>query len=284
MSPLHVADAADGVRLVQVAHPERRNQLDHATMVALAAALTSADDDPSVRCVVLAGAATVFAAGADLREMAALDGPALAAHPRTEAWQRIFTVGVPLVAAIEGPALGGGCELVQACDIVVAGAEATFGQPEIAIGWLPGAGGTQRLPRAVGKATAMQMVLTGQAIDAHRALAAGLVSEVVPAGEALARAMAIAKRIASMAPGAVRRAKAAVLAAYDGPMAHGASVERSHFLAQASSDERAAGIAAFLARTSGGSREATGRTHDGGDAIAPPPPPAVPPRGLEPPT
>jgi enoyl-CoA hydratase len=247
VSPVRVAGEAP-VRHVVLDHPERRNQLDHATMVALADALEAADADPAVRCVVVSGHATVFAAGADLREMAALDGPALASHPRTQAWQRIFGVGVPLVAAVEGPALGGGCELVQACDIVVAGAGATFGQPEIGVGWLPGAGGTQRLPRAVGKATAMLLVLTGQPMDAARALAAGLVSEVVPAGEALARATAIAERIASLAPGAMRRAKAAVLAAYEGPMAHGLAVERTHFQAQASSAERAEGIAAFFER------------------------------------
>lgn len=246
MSPLRVETPLDGVRRVTLDHPERRNQLDHATMVALADACEAADRDPSVRCLVLTGHASVFAAGADLREMAALDGAALAEHPRTLAWRRLFAIGLPMVAAVEGPALGGGCELVQTCDIVVAGTGASFGQPEIAIGWMPGAGGTQRLPRAVGKATAMQLVLTGDPIDAARALAAGLVSEVVPAGEALARAEAIAGRIASRAPTAVRRAKAAVLAAWDGPMAQGLGVEREHFLAQASSDERREGIAAFF--------------------------------------
>ncbi|MFN9351619.1 MAG: enoyl-CoA hydratase-related protein [Gemmatimonadota bacterium] len=247
MSPVRVTGEA-AIRHVVLDHPERRNQLDHATMQALADALEAADADPAVRCVVVAGHATVFAAGADLHEMAALDGPALAVHPRTRAWQRIFAIGVPLVAAVEGPALGGGCELVQACDVVIAGAGATFGQPEIGVGWLPGAGGTQRLPRSVGKATAMQLVLTGQPMPAERALAAGLVSEVVPAGEALARATAVAERIATLAPGAVRRAKAAVLAAFETPLAQGLEVERGHFQAQASSAERAEGIAAFLER------------------------------------
>lgn len=248
MSPVRSAPVADGIVRVTLDHPERRNQLDHATMVALADALDAADRDGAVRCVIVAGHASVFAAGADLHEMRVLDGPALADHPRTAAWQRIFTVGVPVVAAVEGPALGGGCELVQACDIVIAGEGATFGQPEIAVGWMPGAGGTQRLPRSLGKATAMQMVLTGDPIDARRALAAGLVSEVVPTGTALARAEQVAGRVASRAPGAVRRAKAAVLAAWDGPMAHGLAVEREHFQAQASSAERAEGIAAFLER------------------------------------
>lgn len=248
MSPVRRELPADGVVIVRIDHPERRNQLDHATMAAIAEQLDAADADPSVRCAVITGAATVFAAGADLREMAELDGPALATHPRTAAWQRIFRVGVPLVAAVEGPALGGGCELAQACDIVIAGEEARFGQPEITLGWMPGAGATQRLPRSVGKSLAMQMVLTGEPIDATRALEAGLVSEVVPAGMALERATAIARRIAAQAPGAVRRAKAAVLAAYDGPIADGLAVERTHFQAQASSEERAAGIARFLAR------------------------------------
>jgi enoyl-CoA hydratase len=246
MSPLRHDLTSDGVAVITLDHPERRNQLDHATMVALADALQAHDTNPAVRCVVVAGHPHVFAAGADLREMAQLDGPALANHPRTAAWSRIFAVGVPLVAAVEGVALGGGSELVQACDVVIAGANARFGQPEITLGWMPGAGATQRLPRSVGKATAMQLVLTGDPIGADRALACGLVSEVVPAGEALPRALAVAARIASHAPGAVRRAKAAVLAAWDGPMSHGLSVERTHFQAQASSDERAAGIRAFL--------------------------------------
>jgi enoyl-CoA hydratase len=248
VSPVRREPATNGVVTITLDHPERRNQLDHATMGGLADALEACDRDASVRCVVLAGHAKVFAAGADLHEMAQLDGPALATHPRTMAWTRIFAVGVPLVAAVEGVALGGGCELVQACDIVVAGALARFGQPEITLGWMPGAGATQRLPRSIGKSAAMQLVLTGDPMDAPRALACGLVSEVVAAGDALPRALAIAARIASHAPGAVRRAKAAVLAAWDGPMSHGLAMEREHFQAQASSDERAAGIAAFLAK------------------------------------
>lgn len=248
MQHIRCDSVAHGVLLITLSRPDVRNQLRHAAMTELADALEAADRDPRVRCVVLAGSDKYFAAGADLREMAELDGPALAAHPRTLAWQRIAAVGVPLVAAVEGVALGGGCELVQSCDIAIAGRNARFGQPEIGIGWMPGAGGTQRLTHAVGKSLAMQMILTGEPITADHALAAGLVSEVVVAGEALTRAMTIAAKIATHAPAAIRRAKAAILAANAIALTHGQTTEREGFLALASSPERTEGIAAFLER------------------------------------
>ncbi|MDX2183068.1 MAG: enoyl-CoA hydratase-related protein [Gemmatimonadaceae bacterium] len=246
IAPLTVTMPAAHVCLITLQRPSQRNALTHETMVALADALEAADANSDVRAVVMAGDARVFAAGADLREMAALDGPALAEHPRTVAWRRIAAVGVPVIAAVEGVALGGGCELVQCCDIAIAGADARFGQPEIGIGWMPGAGGTQRLPRAVGKSLAMQMVLTGEPITAARACEAGLVSEVVPAGEALPRALAIGSAIAAHAPAAIRHAKASVLAAYRGSIEDGLADERGRFQALASSEERREGIAAFL--------------------------------------
>jgi enoyl-CoA hydratase len=244
--PLLVSTPAPHLRLVTLCRPEQRNALTHDTMVALADALEAADHDASVRAVIIAGDARVFAAGADLREMAALDGTALATHPRTKAWQRIASVGVPVIAAVEGVAYGGGCELVQSCDIAIAGADARFAQPEIGIGWMPGAGGTQRLPRAVGKSLAMQMVLTGEPISAARACEAGLVSEVVAAGGALARALVIGSAIAAHAPSAIRQAKASVQAAYLGTLDEGLADERQRFQQLASSAERTEGIAAFL--------------------------------------
>lgn len=244
--PLVHSTPAPHIRLLTLSRPAQRNALTHETMVALADALDAADADTTVRAVIIAGDPRVFAAGADLREMAALDGPALASHPRTLAWQRIAAVGVPVIAAVEGVALGGGCELVQCCDIAIAGAEARFGQPEISVGWMPGAGGTQRLPRALGKSLAMQMILTGEPMSAARACEAGLVSEVVPAGEALPRALAIAAAIAAHAPLAIRHAKASVLAAFAGALDHGLADERRRFQLLASSEERREGIAAFL--------------------------------------
>lgn len=231
---------APGIVVLTLARPEERNTLRHRTMVALADALEALDADDAVRCVVLAGSDRAFAAGADIAEMAALDGPALEHHPRTLAWRRIWRVGCPLVAAVEGWALGGGCELVQSCDVVVAGAKARFGQPEITLGWMPGAGGTQRTARSLGKAMAMRLVLTGEPIDATTALAAGLVSEVVAAGEALARATALAATIAGYPRGATRAAKAAVLRAFETPLAEGLEEEHRAFRALASSEERRA--------------------------------------------
>ena len=143
------------------------------------------------------------------------------ADARTLAWQRIWRVECPLIAAVEGVALGGGCELVLSCDIAIAGAAARFGQPEISLGWTPGAGGTQRLARSVGKSVTMQMVLTGNPLDAPSARNAGLVSEVVAAGDALPRATAIAERIASQPRDAVRMLKHVVLRAYETPLRKG---------------------------------------------------------------
>lgn len=250
MAPVDLVVSAvdDGVAVVTLARPEARNALRHQTMVELADTFEALDADPSVRCVVLAGDQKVFAAGADIAEMAQLDGPALLHHPRTLAWQRIWRVGCPLVAAVEGWALGGGCELVLSCDIAIAGDRARFGQPEITLGWMPGAGGTQRLARSVGKSLTMQLVLTGDPIDAHAAREAGIVSEVVTNGSALARATAIAQRIASHPRGATRMAKQAVARAYETTLLDGLRDEHEAFRTLADSDERAQRMAAFLAR------------------------------------
>ncbi len=235
-----------GVTVLTLARPEARNALRHQTMQELADAIEAADRDPEVRCVVIAGDSRAFAAGADLAEMVELDGPALATHPRTLAWRRIWAAECPLVAAVEGWALGGGCELALSCDIVIAGERARFGQPEITLGWMPGAGGTQRLARGAGKSLAMQMVLTGDPIGADIALRAGIVSEVVPAGTALVRAEAVAARIAAHPRTATRLAKHAVLRAYDTPLRDGLAEEHTAFRTLASSEERNARIHTVL--------------------------------------
>jgi enoyl-CoA hydratase len=215
----------------------------------LADAIETADADASVRCVVLAGNAKAFAAGADIAEMRELDGPALVHHPRTIAWQRIWKTGCPMIAAVEGVAFGGGHELVLSCDIAIAGEAARFGQPEITLGWMPGAGGTQRLARSAGKSMTMQMVLTGDPIDASTALRVGIVSEVVPAGGALERATTIARRVASHPRGATRLARQAVLNAFELPLSEGVRDEQAAFRELASSDERQARMTAFLHRS-----------------------------------
>lgn len=238
----------DGVVVVTIARPEARNALRHQTMIELADVIDALDTNVAVRCAVIAGNERVFAAGADIAEMAALDGAALMSHPRTLAWQRLWRAEVPLVAAVEGWALGGGCELVLSCDIAIAGEGARFGQPEITLGWMPGAGGTQRLPRSAGKSLAMQLVLTGDPIDAATARAAGIVSEVVPSGSALERALTVARRVASHPRGATRLAKQAVLRAFDAPIAEGLRDEHASFRHLASTPERAQRMAAFLQR------------------------------------
>jgi enoyl-CoA hydratase len=245
-----VSACVDGVVTLTINRPDARNALRHQTMGELAAAIEAADQDESVRCLVLSGGMKAFAAGADIAEMLELDGAALATHPRTIAWQRIWRSGCPMIAAVEGVAFGGGHELVLSCDLAIAGAGARFGQPEITLGWMPGAGGTQRLARSAGKSLTMQMVLTGDPIDAPRALQAGIVSEVVPVGEALTRATVIARRIASHPRGATRLARQAVLDAFELPLSEGVRAEQASFRNLASSDERNARMRAFVHRTS----------------------------------
>jgi enoyl-CoA hydratase len=243
-----VSECIDGVVTITIDRPDARNALRHQTMGELAAAIEAADQDEAVCCIVLAGSTKAFAAGADIAEMLALDGPALEHHPRTLAWQRIWRSGCPMIAAVEGVAFGGGHELVLSCDIAIAGAAARFGQPEITLGWMPGAGGTQRLARSAGKSTTMQLVLTGDPIDAPRALQAGIVSEVVPAGGALARAIELAQRIASHPRAATRLARQAVLDAFETPLSEGVLAEQASFRSLASSDDRNARMRAFLER------------------------------------
>jgi enoyl-CoA hydratase len=243
-----VSGCVDGVVTITIDRPAARNALRHQTMIELADAITAADADKGVRCLVLAGGEKAFAAGADIAEMIALDGAALEHHPRTLAWQRIWQSGCPMVAAVEGVALGGGCELVLSCDIAIAGSGARFGQPEITLGWMPGAGGTQRLARSAGKSMAMQLILTGDPIDAATALRSGIVSDVVPPGDALARATAIAQRIAAQPRDATRLARQAVLLAFETPLADGVRAEQASFRALASSDERQQRMRAFVER------------------------------------
>lgn len=244
-----VGDCTDGVVVITINRPSARNALRHQTMSELAAAIECADQDDAVRCIVLAGNARAFAAGADIPEMLALDGPALVAHPRTTAWQRIWSSGCPMIAAVEGVAFGGGNELVLSCDIAIAGIAARFGQPEITLGWMPGAGGTQRLARSAGKSMTMQLVLTGDAIDAQQALQSGIVSEVVAEGGALMRATEIAHRIASHPRSATRLARQAVLDSYETPLGDGIRAEHTSFRYLASSEERNTRLRAFLDRS-----------------------------------
>ena len=203
--------------------------------------------DPACRAVVLTGAGSrAFAAGADIRELVGQTAASLSSGDDFDAWGRIDAIGLPLIAAVRGFALGGGCELAMACDLLIAGDDAQFGQPEIKIGVIPGAGGTQRLTRAIGAARAMELVLTGRTMGADEAYAAGLVTRVVPAAATVDAALELAARIAAMPPLAVRAAKQAVRSAAELPLTHGLVAERQAFFALFDSDDQTEGMTAFI--------------------------------------
>jgi len=237
-----------GVLLITLNRPDARNALRTGMLREISVALRGAADDDAVRAVVLTGGEKIFAAGADIKEMARMGPIETLADIRPEYWKTIAAFPKPLLAAVNGYALGGGCELAMHADIVIAGAGARFGQPEINLGTIPGAGGTQRLIRTVGKALAMKMVLSGEMIDAATALAAGLAAEVVPDEQTIARAMTLAEIIAGKSPLAVRLAKEAMLKSFELGLESGLHLERKSFSLLAASADRQEGIAAFLER------------------------------------
>lgn len=237
--------AHQAVTLITLHRPQALNALTTELLGELAAELQRCAEDPAVRAVVITGSRKAFAAGADLNEMAERDLVGMLDDPRQQHWQQITRFAKPLIAAVNGYALGGGCELAMHADILIAGNDARFGQPEINLGIMPGAGGTQRLLHAVGKSLAMQMVLTGEAICARRALEAGLVSEITQPEFTVERALQIARHIADKAPLAVRLAKEAVLKAQDLDLASGLRFERHAFTLLAGTADRNEGIRAF---------------------------------------
>lgn len=240
------ASTLAGVALVSLDRPGALNALSFDLLDELADALEVLDADPACRALVITGTGTrAFAAGADILELAQQTSASLHEGRRFEAWDRLAAIGLPLIAAVRGVALGGGCELAMTCDMIVAAEDATFGQPEIRLGVMPGAGGTQRLTRAVGKAKAMTMILTGESIGAAEALALGLVSQVVPAESTIDAALELAARVAAMPPVAVRAAKAAVLAAGEVGLSTGLAREREAFFGLFDTDDQAEGMAAF---------------------------------------
>ena len=233
------------VCLITLQRPQALNALSTELLAELANELERCSHDDTIRAVVLTGSRKAFAAGADLNEMAERDLVGMLNDPRQAHWQRITGFAKPLIAAVNGYALGGGCELAMHADILIAGEDAQFGQPEINLGIMPGAGGTQRLLRAVGKSLAMQMVLSGEPISARRALEAGLVSEITPPELTVERALQIASTIAKKAPLAVRLAKEALLKAQDLDLASGLRFERHAFTLLAGTADRNEGIRAF---------------------------------------
>ena len=236
----------EGVALVTLDRPATLNALSFDLLDDLVDALETLDADPACRAVVITGSGSrAFAAGADIRELEPQTSASLAAGGRFRAWDRLAAVGLPLIAAVRGVALGGGCELAMVCDMIVAAEDATFGQPEILIGVMPGAGGTQRLTRAIGKGRAMELILTGRSLTAPEALARGLVTRVVPPEATLDAALELAATVATMPPLAVRAAKAAILDASDRPLADGLANERTAFFGLFDTDDQAEGMAAF---------------------------------------
>lgn len=235
-----------GVRVLTLNRPQKANSLTAELILQLCVHLRDAMTDSLVACVVLTGSDRIFSAGSDISGMANQGVDWYLDPERLERWYEIQDFAKPIIAAVNGPAIGGGCELAMLCDIIIAGESASFSQGEIGVGVIPGDGGTQRLPRAVGKSLAMQMILTGERISAQRAYEAGLVSEVVPATHTVARAVEIAAVIASRAPLSVQRAKRATRAAYELPLKDGLDFERSMVVEVFKTEDRAEGMQAFL--------------------------------------
>ena len=236
----------DGVALVTLNRPEVLNALDFALIGELTEALEALDRDDACRAIVITGAGDrAFAAGADIKELAAQTPTTLTVDDDFHRWERIKRIRKPLIAAVRGFALGGGCELAMSCDMIVAGEDAQFGQPEIKLGVMPGAGGTQRLTRAIGKAKAMELVLTGRTMGAREAEAHGLVTSVVASEATVPEALALAARIAAMPPVAVLAAKAAVNRAEELPLEAGLEFERRSFYLLFATEDQREGMAAF---------------------------------------
>lgn len=235
-----------GVALLRLNRPAARNALSQTVRQALAEHFTTLGADPDVRAIVLTGSEQVFAAGADIRDLAERSAVEMMLRNTQRLWHAIAACPKPVVAAVNGLALGGGCELAMHADIIVAGEGAAFGQPEVRIGIMPGAGGTQRLTRAVGKFRAMKMVLTGQPVGAREALEMGLASEVVADERVLARALELAAEIAALPPLAVMQIKEVVLAGQDASLDAALMLERKAFQLLFASRDQKEGMRAFL--------------------------------------
>jgi enoyl-CoA hydratase len=244
METLLVTSPHPRVRLVTLNRPEAMNALSKQLLIELAAVLDEAKRDQEVRCVVITGNERVFSAGADIKEMPEPGIPMWASAARLRSWKEIGQFPKPLIAAVNGYALGGGCELTTLCDIVIAGENAKFGTPEIKIAAFPGDGGTQRIPRSTGKARAMMLALTGDPIDARTACQWGLAVEVVATERTVERSIEIAAKIAEHSPIACQMAKAEILMSFEKPLDESLSLERKLLLWQ--TEDHDEGISAFV--------------------------------------
>jgi enoyl-CoA hydratase len=234
------------VGLITINRPQTLNALNSTVVAEINAALDTYERDPDIGCIVITGSEKAFAAGADIKEMSGLSFPQTYLDDFITNWDRVAGRRKPIVAAVAGFALGGGCELAMMCDFIIAGDNAKFGQPEIKLGVLPGAGGTQRLTRFVGKAKAMEMCLTGRMMDAQEAERAGLVSRVVPAADLLEDAMKTAAAIASMSLPVAMMVKESVNRSYETTMAEGIRFERRMFHAAFATADQKEGMQAFI--------------------------------------
>jgi len=244
-----VTTQAERVGLITLNRPKQLNALNDQLMTELGQALQAFDADPAIGCIVLTGSEKAFAAGADIGAMASYSfADVYKGDFITRNWEAIRSVRKPVIAAVSGFALGGGCELAMMCDFIIAADNARFGQPEIKLGIIPGAGGTQRLPRAVGKAKAMDLVLTGRMMDAAEAERAGLVSRVVPLDQLMDEALGAALQICDFSQVAVMAAKESVNRAFEGSLSDGVMFERRLFHALFATADQKEGMDAFVAK------------------------------------
>jgi enoyl-CoA hydratase len=243
-----ITETSGRVGLVTLNRPQALNALNSTLMSELNQALEVYDADRGIGCIVITGSERAFAAGADIKEMSSLTYPDTYLDDFITSWDRVAARRKPIIAAVGGFALGGGCELAMMCDMIIAADTARFGQPEIRLGVIPGAGGTQRLTRAIGKAKAMDLCLTGRMMDAAEAERAGLVSRIVPAADLLQEAMKAAETIASMSLPSVMTAKESVNRAYETTLSEGLRFERRVFHALFATEDQKEGMAAFVGK------------------------------------
>lgn len=248
MTELLREEPGDGVVLLRINRPDRMNALSLSMREALAHEFNAMSADETTRCIVITGDAKAFAAGADVGELAQRRTIDVAFESSRVAWLAIERCPKPVIAAVNGFALGGGCELAMHCDIIIAGEGAKLGQPEVKLGIMPGAGGTQRFLRVAGKFVAMRWLLTGDILSAAEARQIGLVSEIVPDADVLSHALALAGKIATLAPLAVQAIKESVLLGADAPLSAALALERKAFQLLFASEDRDEGIKAFLER------------------------------------
>ena len=237
---------AAGVAQISLNRPKELNALNPQLMGELLQALQNLDQDSTVRAIVLAGSDQAFAAGADIRQMAGMSAIDMVQKNQFQVWDDMVKISKPILAAVSGYALGGGCELAMMCDLIIASETAKFGQPEVKIGTIPGAGGTQRLTRAVGKAKAMELILSGRFLSASEAIQFGLVARVCPVESYLSETITLATEIAAMPPIAVRLAKEAVNEAYESSLSSGIAFERRNFYLTFASADQKEGMQAFI--------------------------------------